>query len=144
MAYNGYLIKINKATELQTDYTIPHKYIKADSYSVSDNSQDLDPNRDSNGLLIRNTLANKILKIEFNTVPMMKDSELDDLLNNIEKRFLNKAEKKVSITAYVPAERKYVTRECYMVDLEISPYWADNEMIQYQPFRIAFIGYGGA
>lgn len=134
MAYQGYLIKVG-------NYTIPLKYIKADSYSVTLNSQDIDSYRDADGLLHRNALEHKVAKAEFNTIPMLTDAQVDEILGNIESQFTNAIEKKASVTFYVPEKRAYMTQDAYMADVEMQPYWADAKMIQYNPFRIAFIGY---
>ena len=58
MGYNGYLVRVG-------EYTIPLGMIKANSYKITKNSQDLDSYRDANGVLHRNALDRKPDKIEF-------------------------------------------------------------------------------
>ena len=80
MAYNGFLIKVG-------DYTIPtNKYIKANSYSALYSTSDLDSYRDANGVLHRQALDHKLLKIEFETPAMLTNDEMSALMANIQSK----------------------------------------------------------
>lgn len=87
MAYNGYLIKVG-------NYTIPHKYIKAETYQALYSTIDLDSTRLANGTLNREVLEHHVGKVEFETVPLMDNSQLNDLLSNIRNNYTNALEKK--------------------------------------------------
>ena len=88
MSYSGFLLKIG-------DYTIPHKYIKADSYQAYVNMQDLEPWTDSNGYVHREkTVELKSLKVEFETKPLLTNKEFDEgLIANIRKQFVKEVGK---------------------------------------------------
>ena len=73
MAYSGFLIKIG-------DYTIPTKYIKAESYSAYVNMQDIDDYTDANGYEHRNSVELKAEKIEFETPAMLTNKTFTNLM----------------------------------------------------------------
>lgn len=135
MAYSGWLIKVG-------NYIIPSdKYIKAESYSVTRNIQDLDSYRDSNGILHRDALEHVPLKVEFETPAMLTDLTFDDFMSNIRRNYIIPKERKVMVTLYVPEINDYVTQEMYMPDPQMTMYGNYNGRIEYNPIRIAFIGY---
>lgn len=134
MAYSGYLIKVG-------NYTIPHKYIGAESYTVYKNTQDLDSYRDANGKLHRTALSHTPNKVEFDTVNMLSNVEFAELMNNIRKNFTNMEERKASVTAYIPETDSYVTQDMYMPDMQPQIYLADKNIIKFKPIRLVFIGY---
>jgi hypothetical protein len=135
MAYQGYLIKVG-------DYTIrTDKYIKASSYIVTANGQDLNSTRDEDGYLHRTALEHVPIKVEFETPPMLTNKEFADLMSNIRKRYTNATEKKCSITAYVPEYDDYITQDVYVPDISPTIYGNYGGVIHYESIRIAFIGY---
>ena len=134
MAYEGYLIKVG-------DYTIPFKYIKAESYTAYRSIQDLDSYRDADGVLHRTALTHVPNKVEFETPAMLTDKTFSDLMLNIQSNFTNENERKSSVTMYVPELNSYVTQDMYMPDITPEIYHADKNKIQYAPIRLAFIGY---
>lgn len=134
MAYNGYLIKVG-------NYTIPHKYIKAETYQALYSTIDLDSTRLANGTLNREVLEHHVGKVEFETIPLMDNEQLNDLLSNIRNNYTNALEKKANVTFYVPEYDTYYTQEMYVPDITFTMYFADNSKVQYEPVRIAFIGY---
>lgn len=133
MAYSGYLLKIG-------NYTVPHKFIRADTYSPYDNMQDIDDYTDANGKLHRNAVDLKAIKVEFETPAMLTDKELTDFLTNIKANFIEAKSRSVMITAYIPFEDDYVTQKGYMVDITPRMYGIFNDVIKYNPIRFAFIG----
>lgn len=135
MAYAGYLVKVGT-------YTIPLSFIKAESYKVTHLIQDLDSYRDADGVLHRNALSHVPDKCEFECVPMLTNTEISSVVNAIRGQFTNAAERKASVTIYIPETDSYVTNEdMYMPDPEYSIYYADSSIIQYNSVRFAFIGY---
>lgn len=135
MAYSGFLIKVG-------NYTIPaDKYIKANGYSVTKNTQDLDSYRDANGVLHRTALEHYVHKVEFETPAMLTNKEMSALMANIRDNYLVAAERKVLATIYVPELDAYETQEMYMPDPQFTIYGIFNNVIRYNSIRFAFIGY---
>jgi len=135
MAYGGYLVKVGT-------YTIPLSFIKAESYKVTHLIQDLDSYRDADGVLHRNALSHVPDKCEFECVPMLTNTQISSVVNAIRGQFTNAAERKASVTIYIPETDSYVTNEdMYMPDPEYNIYYADSSIIQYNSVRFAFIGY---
>lgn len=134
MAYQGYLIKVG-------NYTIPHKYIKANSYNATLIVQDLDSYRDANGVLHREALRHRANKIEFETPAMLTNKQMSEFLSNIRNNYTVPLERKSKVTLYVPELDDYITQEMYMPDPQFSIYGIFKETIYYNPTRIAFIAY---
>ena len=136
MAYSGFLIKVG-------DYIIPaNKYIKADSYSVYRNIQDLDSYRDANGFLHRNVLSHVANKVEFETPSMLTNVEFASLMKNIQRNYISSlVERKTLVTLYIPEIDDYVTQEMYMSDVKPTIYGTYGGIVRYNAVRIAFIGY---
>lgn len=135
MAFEGYLLKVG-------DYEIPaDKYIKSQSYSVTRNIQDLDSYRDADGVLHRTALDHIPLKVEFETPSMLTNKDVAELFGNIQNNFFVDSERKASVTVYVPELDKYVTQDMYIPDPKFQMYGIFDEVIKYNPIRIAFIGY---
>ena len=134
MAYQGYLVKVG-------NYKIPSRYIKAESYSITKNGQDLDSYRDADGKLHRTALSHFVWKIEFETPPLLTDEEMTDFLGNIQRNYTDKTEKKSHVTFYDTESNSYKEQDMYMPDIQFSIYGIFNEVIKYNSTRIAFIGY---
>lgn len=134
VAYLGYLIQVG-------DYKIPHSYIRAESYTVYKNVQDLDSYRDANGVLHRTALSHAPLKVEFETKDMLTNEEMGKLLRNIRNSFINSEERKASVTVYLPEEDIYITQDMYMPDIQPKIYGIFGNVIKYSSVRLAFIGY---
>lgn len=142
MAYNGYLIKIKAKNNNQSDYIIPKKYIRAETYSVLRSGQDLDSYRDNNGDLQRTALNNFLYKVEFETPALLTNTQIETLMSNIRDRYIDSVEKKVQVQLYVPELNAYKTQKCYVPDITFQMYLADDNIIKYNQIRFAFIGYG--
>ena len=134
MAYQGYLIKVG-------NYTIPHRYMRAETYQALYSTLDLDSTRLADGTLNREVLAHKVGKVEFETVPLLSNSEMNDLLSGIRGNYTNALEKCANVTFYVPEYDTYVTQKMYVPDITFTMYLADSSKVQYEQTRIAFIGY---
>ena len=133
MAYSGFLLKIG-------DYTFPHKYIRADSYSAYDNMQDVDPWTDADGYLHRNAVDLKAVKVEFETPAMLTNTQLAEIMKNISANYIEEKSRTVILTAYIPLTDEYVTQVGYMVDITPKIYGIFKDVIKYDPIRFAFIG----
>lgn len=135
MAYSGFLIKVG-------NYVIPSgKYLKADSYSVYRNVQDLDSYRDANGVLHRNALDHVANKVEFETPAMLTNADFSNFMSQIQANYTSPKERKANVTLYIPEIDAYETQEMYMADPKPSIYTVANGVIRYNAIRFSFIGY---
>ena len=134
MAYKGYLIKIDGVI-------LPHSFMKAETYQVTKNGQDLDSYRDANGVLHRTALAHFVAKVEFETPPLKTNSDIAELMSYINPKYIMPVEKKLSVEVYIPEDDDYMTQDMYVPDIKFEIYYADANVIKYNPVRIAFIGY---
>ena len=132
--YSGWLIKVG-------DYTIPAKrFIKAESYSAYVNMQDLEPWTDANGYVHREAVDLKALKVEFETPPMLTNSDFEELMSNIRRNFTVPKARQCVVTAYIPEYDDYVTQTAYLADFTPQMYGNYHGVIHYNPVRLAFIG----
>ena len=138
MAYAGYLVKVGPSNDL---YEIPLSIIRAETYTVFMSVTDLDSYVDGNGELHRNALSHIANKVEFETIPLMTNTEFASLMTNLRNRMSNTLERKLSVTLYIPEIDDYVTQDMYMPDIKPPLYYADQNKIQYNQIRLAFIGY---
>lgn len=142
MSFSGFLIKLGSGNDA---YTIPLKYMRAETYQITYSTLDLDSWRDSNGLLNRKALEHHVAKIEFN-VPMMNNVQIKPLIDGIRAFYQNTSapnQKKVSVTFYNPETDSYLTQNMYVPDIQFTIRNVDetNNIINYNETRIAFIGY---
>lgn len=142
MAYQGYLVKIKAKSSGQSDYTIPHSFIKAETYSVLRSGQDLDSGRNNDGDLLRTALNNFLYKVEFETPAMKTDTEFEKFMSNIRNRYIDSVEKKVRAEIFIPELNAYKEQSCYIPDITFPIYLADANVCIYSQVRIALIGYG--
>lgn len=111
MAFNGSLLKMSGDN-------FPLKYVYKESYKVTPNRrQDLDPYRDANGLLHRNTLSHTATTIQFQTKPMW-NNEFDAMMSFIRARYSNSHEKKIHLTYFSPDINDYKSGDFYVPDVE--------------------------
>lgn len=134
MAYQGYLIKVG-------NYTIPTSVMRAETYKALYSTLDLDSTRLADGTLRREVLDHHVGKVEFETLPLMDNVQMTNLLTGIQNNYTNALEKKANVTFYVPETDSYITQEMYVPDITFTMYLADSQKIQYEQTRIAFIGY---
>lgn len=136
MAFNGYLIKSG-------DDTFPLRYVYKESYKVTPNRrQDLDPYRDANGKLHRNTLSHTASTIEFQTRPMW-NNEFEAVMSWLRSHYSNSQEKKISLTYYCPDINGYKTGNFYVPDIEMTMDLVDtvHNKIFYLSTTLEFIEY---
>lgn len=140
MAFSGYLIKVGTGLAA---VEIPMKYMRYTSYKVTpDQRMEWSAERDTTGVLHRETVANKPPKIEFET-PYMTNSDIVALNTIIQAKYTVAAERKLDITYYDPESDSYKTAAVYMPDVDYKIYNVDSvkNKILYEPLRYAFIGY---
>ena len=133
MAYSGFLLKMN-------GITIPHKYMKQDSYSVTVNTQDLDSYQDANGVLHRTVLEHSQIKIEWN-FPFSTNTFLQELLEIFRGIWGDSKERKTECTVYVPEWDDYYSGTFYMPDPKFQVYSINENEIKYREVRMALIEY---
>ena len=119
---------------------MPEKYIKYDSWKTTYETLDLDSYRDANGLLHRNALASRKIKVEFET-PHLYRNEMIALMTTIRSAFISNAEQSLNITCYVDEIDDYVTQKCYLVNTQFQIAQNSPQGVIYAPTRIAFVGY---
>ena len=134
VAYAGYLIQVG-------NYRIPHSMIRAETYIVTKNGQDLDSYRDGDGKLHRTALEHWVAKAEFEVPALKTNKEVAAFMGNIAANYTNAVEKKANVTLYTPEIDNYVTQEMYVPDIQFTLYSATATEIKYNQFRVAFIGY---
>lgn len=142
MAFSGYLIKVC-STESGTYTEVPLKKMRAETYSVTPNQRmEWSAERDINGYLHRQTVANKPPKIQFET-PLMTNTEVNALNTIFSSAYSVASERKLWVQYYDPETDSYKKHQCYMPDVEyvIRNVDATNNVINYEQLRYAFIGY---
>lgn len=140
MAFTGYLMAVGSG---QDTHQIPLKYMRAETYTVTpDQRLEWSAERDVNGNLHRQTVANMPPKIEFET-PCMTNAEINALNTLIQNAFTNVSERKLWVTFYDPESDSYKAHLCYMPDVKYTIRNVDSahNIINYEQLRYAFIGY---
>lgn len=141
MAFSGYLIKFTSANGTVTE--LPLKYMRYETYKITPNQRmDLDPTRDTTGLLHRNALQHTASKVEFQ-VPRMTNTEMATLMTLIRGNWLNPLARDVNLTYYDPETNGYKSGHFYMPDIQwtIRNVDATHNIINYEETRLAFIEY---
>lgn len=136
--FQGWLLKVGSGMTL-----VPTEMIKAETYKVSPNQRmEETAERDSTGVLWRETVPNMPPKIEFNT-PAAYDTDVNALNAIFRAAYSNEQERKLTVAFYDPEENVYKTWECYMpnIDFPIRTIDIDAKTIFYDEIRYAFIGY---
>lgn len=137
MAYNGYLLQFYSNS---SSYIFPHEYIKADTYLAYLNMQDVDPWTDANGYLHRTAVELKAFKIEFETIPMLTDTQLTSIMRGFKSVYHSQKDRTLYVEAYIPETDTYVTQKAYLADFQPQIYGIFDNVIKYNPIRFAIIG----
>ena len=140
MAFTGYLIKVGASGY---EVEIPLKYMRAETYTVTPNQRlEWSAERDVTGVLHRETTPNMPPKIEFST-PLMTNSDVNALNAILSAAYSVAAERKLRVTYYDPESDSYKSHDCYMPDVhyQIRNVDTENNVINYEELRYAFIGY---
>ena len=116
------------------------RYIKEKTYKGYASVQDLDSYRDANGVLHREALSHVPIKCEFETIPL-DNEQYGQIMDMIRRNYINELERKVSITAFILEYNGYVTQDAYMAEPQPQIQIIKGNKIQYEPLRMAFIGY---
>lgn len=134
--YQGYLAKLGV-------YNVPLSLLAPKSYHAVPNIQDLDPFRNADGVLFRNSLPHIPITMEFSTMEDLTDLELNQILQGLRMNYTNVQERKLSVTCFVPEWGEYVTQDMYLAqpDITISEIDADYGRIKYDSVKFQFVGY---
>lgn len=133
MAYSGFLLKVG-------NWEFPQRYIRADSYSVCVNMQDLDSWTDANGYVHREVINLKALKVEFETPAMLTNTEFEKLMSNIRANYTVSKARQCMVTAYIPEYDDYLTQTAYLADITPQIYGTYGGVIHYDAIRFSFVG----
>jgi hypothetical protein len=136
MAFNGSLLKFSGDN-------FPLKYVFKESYKVTPNRrQDLDPYRNANGKLIRNTLSHKPTTISFATVPMW-NTDMAKFMKLIRDSYTVSKERKLYVNYFSPDTNGYDSGWFYVPDVEyeIDLVNERTDRLLYYPTTIEFIEY---
>lgn len=152
MSYDGWNIKVAK-TPTDEGYTIPLKYIKAESYSAYVNMQDVDTWTDADGYQHRDAVELKAAKAEFETPAMMTNTTFGEFMRNIRAQYNVQKARQFWMRVYIPEYDDYSEWQMgYLADFQPQMYhvekgrkdkngnWKEKPIIQYNPIRLAFIG----
>ena len=136
--FQGWLLKVGNPLVL-----VPTSMIQAETYKVTPNQRmEESAERDTSGVLHRETVSNMPPKIEFETPPCY-NSDVATLNGIFSTAFSVQAERKLPVAYYDPEEDCYKTWDCYMPDADYPIRTIDvtAKKIFYDPIRFAFIGY---
>lgn len=143
MAFNGKLLEFWNSSTNQYD-ELPMTYIYKESYVIAPNRrQDLDPYRDADGYLHRNTLAHTATTIQFQTKPMYQH-DMDALMSFIRRHYIVPLEKKVKLRYYSMDIDDYVDDGYfYIPDIEftLNMVLPEERKILYNSTTLEFIEY---
>ncbi len=143
MAFNGKLLEFWNSSTNQYD-ELPMTYIYKESYVIAPNRrQDLDPYRDADGYLHRNTLAHTATTIQFQTKPMYQH-DMDALMSFIRGHYIVPLEKKVKLRYYSMDINDYVSDGYFYVpDIEftLNMVLPEERKILYNSTTLEFIEY---
>ena len=139
MSFNGYLIKLGGVggTEL------PLRFMRYETYKVTRSTMDLDPTRDTTGLLHRHTLSHTASKVEFN-IPRMTNWQVNEFMQLLHNAMGSRQlEKTLTMEYYEPESDSYKTGTFYVPDITftISNIDTATNKINYAETRVAFIEY---
>lgn len=143
MAFAGYLIKLKKISQNDSDEELPLEYMAVDSYDATPNQRmEVKANRAVTGKLVRNNVAHTATKIEFETPPCT-NREAVALNTLLQAHFTNTLERAISIEYYDNETDSYKTGDFYMPDTQYKISRIDNvaNIIYYDKIRYAFIEY---
>lgn len=134
MAYTTYLLKAG-GTE------IPLTYIQYDTYDITPNQRlESEAERNTTGFLIRKTLAHMPSKIEFQTKPL-NETDKTALMAIITGAYTDATARKLSLNYFCPDTGNYNTSDVYVPDIKFTIRNIVNNVVSYEPIRIAFIEY---
>jgi len=145
MAYNGYLLKVGGSSEMD----FPIKYMKAETFDAVLNAQDMDSDRNANGVLDRTVLDHVAGQITFQTPPMWND-EFDAMMEIFRSHYISKfvedninPERKLIVEAFFPEINGYHQGEFYLVTPKPQIDWVKSKenKLHYLPMEIQLVQY---
>lgn len=125
------------------DYTFPNEYINWDSISIKPSQrQDLDSYTDASGLTHRNAIEHTKSDVKFAT-RQLSESQVNDIMNNIVRNYINEKERDAMCTYHNPESRKLENGHFYLdPSLEFSIRGMDtNGEFKYNPINFHFTEY---
>lgn len=132
MAFDGWILKINGKI-------FPTDKIKHETYKITPNqTMDLDPFRDADGVLTRNILNHKATSVEFST-KILQEYEL----SNIRWAMTDDVRAKCTVNYWNPLKGVYESGEFYMADIPIEMIDVDEvkKNIRYKEIPIILTEY---
>lgn len=134
MAYTTYLIKAG-GTE------IPLSYIFTNSYDVTPNQRlETSAERNTSGVLSRETVSHTPSKVEFDTRPMY-EADKNTLMAIITGAYTDANARQLTLDYYCPDTGSYQTGTFYVPDIKFTILSVINNNPLYDKIRIAFIEY---
>ena len=121
----------------------PMNFIKADTYEATpDQMLDVDPKRDSTGVLHRNVLQHTATIIKFSTMPLT-GLQHDYLMDLIHRNMTNTEAHEIDLTYWDDNWHTYKSGTFYMVDPVFHLKMIHPETLErmYQPTELEFIEY---
>lgn len=133
--YAGYLVKIGS-------WIFPLRYIQVDTFDCTPNQHmDIDSNRNTIGVLNRGVMPHTVTKIEFKTVPMDMEDQIE-LMSNLRGAWIAAGadlEQECDVEYYNMRTNTYDTARVYFPDIQWRIKDATETNILYGPSRVAFI-----
>lgn len=135
LGYLGYLVKVG-------NYTIPMDYINIEGYSAKVNTLDEDSYTDNNGVLQRTVIQHiPIVQVELVELDHL---EFGGIMQAFRNNYSVDAERRATVSVWVPEYGDYVVQDMYLSDPEIAIKEIDafTGIITYKPITLKFNGYG--
>lgn len=140
MAYSGYLIKVIKTDTVNTDFIIPMELMEYSSYKMTYSVLDTNATRNAKGSLIRTALPHRVPHCTIE-LRQMNNTQLAVIMGGIQSRYVNKKEKKVKLSVFLPEINDYVEEMFYLPDIEFTINHIEHGKVIYNPIDLEFIGY---
>lgn len=141
MSFSGTLVEVCK-TANGTFVPIPLKFMAYETYKAVRRVMDLDPTRDTTGVLHRNALPHTSVTIAFET-PHMNNRQINDLMGILRTVWINPLERDCYMRYYIPELDDYATAHVYLQEPEFPMRNVDaaKQVINYLPVKLEFTGY---
>jgi len=140
MSFNGKLVELKTSGSY---VNFPLAYIGAESYKVTpEQRMESSANRAASGVLVRKTVEHTASKIDFSTPPIT-NKEMNAIHTLLTNAYTDSLQRKLDLKYYDPVSDTYKTGTFYVpdIDYEIMRVDKTNNIIHYNPVRIAFIEY---
>lgn len=138
--YNGYLIKIIGSGQAG-DYVVPLTLMNQGTFKGTLSTLDKEGYRDGNMVLHR-TAVSRVPHCSFETRPFLTNTQIQELWSNLQERYKNVKEKKVTASIYIDETDSYYQGDFYIPDVEMTIDHIEKDKIIYNAITFEFIGYG--